>query len=240
MGWCGGTGRVLALALMAFELSIAPRPAYAQPAPGGEVTLTATSANVAEPGNQVTIQIFRWSTDEERAPIVAAFNPPPSATSGGAARGATGRGGRGGPAADGRGRGRGSPPGPEVTPIEAMGRVISKAPSIGYIWTEDATGYAIKYAFRLPLPDGGERIILATDRRLGAHTAAWQPVVSTSLTNYTFTLIEMRLDAKRRGDARTSLTTAVVVDKDAATVALENYAGTVPILENVAPQTHRR
>jgi hypothetical protein len=225
VGLCATSGALAARHAAAGQTATAP-----------EVILTATSANVAEPGNQVTIQIFRWSTEAERTPLVAALNPP-AASSVGEGRGATGRGG---PAADGRGRGRGAAAAPEATPIEALGRGISRAPSIGYVWTTDATGYAIKYAFRAPLPDGSERIILATDRRLGAHTAAWQPVVSTPLTDYTFTLIEIRLDAKGRGEARTSLTTAVIVDKDAATVALEDYTGTPAILENVALQTPRR
>jgi len=227
---------LLGLCATAGALAARPPAAAGQTATAPEVILTATSANVAEPGSQVTIQIFRWSTEAERTALVAALNPPAAASR----REGRGETGRGGAAADGRGRGRGAAAAPEATPIEALGRVISRARSIGYIWTTDATGYAIKYAFRTPLPDGGERVILATDRRLGAHTAAWQPVVSTPLTDYTFTVIEMRLDAKRRGEARTSLTTAVVVDQDAATVALENYTGTPPILENVAPQGHRR
>src|SRR5262245_6409639 len=42
----------------------------------GEVTLTASSANVSQPGDPVRIDIFRWSTDEERRPIVDALNTP--------------------------------------------------------------------------------------------------------------------------------------------------------------------
>jgi hypothetical protein len=38
------------------------------------------------------------------------------------------------------------------------------------------------------------------------------------------------------GDGRTSLTTKVVVDKEAATVALEEYAATPAILQNVRRQ----
>ena len=52
---------------------------------------------------------------------------------------------------------------------------ISRAPTLGYIWTNDVTGYSIKYAYHASMPDGSERIILATDRRLGAYSPAWQP-----------------------------------------------------------------
>ena len=38
--------------------------------------LTATSANVSEPGNGVRIDVTRWSTDQERDQLLAAMNPP--------------------------------------------------------------------------------------------------------------------------------------------------------------------
>ena len=41
----------------------------------GEVNLTAASANVSESGSPVKIRILRWSTDEERNPVVAALTP---------------------------------------------------------------------------------------------------------------------------------------------------------------------
>lgn len=121
-----------------------------------------------------------------------------------------------------------------------MTTAIGKAPVLGYIWTTDVTGYSIKYAYRTALPDGGERIILATDRRLGRHTPAWQPMAATpsgaegsAETDYEFTLIEMRLDPKGVGEAKASLTTKVIIDNVAKTVALDNYAATPAILRNV-------
>ena len=95
------------------------------------------------------------------------------------------------------------------------------------------TGYAIKYAYRTTLPGGGERVILASDRRLGTHTAAWQPAVAGPLTEYDFTIIEIRFDGKGLGEGRTSLTTKVVVDAEAKTVALESYQAAPAILRNV-------
>ena len=222
------------------------------PAAAGEINLTATSASVKESGSPVRVHIVRWSTDEERNPVVAALNPaapdvaprapggagpnPPAA----AGRGGAGRGGRGGA---GRGRGdAGAPP----NPIAALTTAIGRGPTLGYIWTNDVTGYSIKYAYHASLPDGGERIILATDRRLGAYTAGWKPVAATRLgaeasaevaaTDYEFTLIEIRLDAKGLGEGKTSLTTKVIVDDSvpgAKTVALDNYAAAPAILKNV-------
>jgi hypothetical protein len=197
-----------------------------------ETIFTATSANVAEPGSPVKIRIQRWSTPEEATPLVAALNPPPARRGGGAgdAGRAAGAGRAGARGARGRGRGGAPPP---LSPVAALAQAIGRAPTIGYLWTADVTGYSIKYAFRTPMPDGGERVILASDRRLGTHTAGWQPVVKEPLTDYEFTIIEIRFDGKGVGEGRTSLTTKVVVDADAKTVALESYQAAPAILRNV-------
>ena len=219
------------MAVIALVL-LTPLTVWTQVPEAPETTLTAESANVAEPGNAVRIRIFRWSDERERRPMIVAMDPlppPPAAAEAGGARGgraaAAGRGGRGG-----RGRGAAAAP---LTPSVALAGAIRRAPSIGYIWTNDVTGYSIKYAHREALPDGGERIILATDRRLGTHAAAWQPVTTQNATDYPFTILEIRLDAKGVGEARTSLTTPVVVDKQADTLALDNYAAAPVILQKV-------
>lgn len=201
-----------------------------------ETAFTATSANVKEPGSPVKIHLFRWSTDEERTPVLTALNPPPAPAAAAAGAGERGAVGRGAGRAAGRGgrAGRGAPP---LTPIQAFTAAVGRAPTIGYIWTSDVTGYSIKYAYRSSSPDGGERIVLVTDRRMGANTVGWNPVATTPLTDYEFTVIEIRLDPKGVGEGRTSLTTQVVVDRDARTVALENYAAAPAILQNVRRAT---
>jgi hypothetical protein len=225
----------------AAALALSAAPASGQEA--GEVILTATSTNVSEPGAPVRIRILRWSTDQDRDRLVAALNPPPVAArgDGAGAGGAAGREGAAGRAAAagragraGRG-GRGAAPAAPVSPLAAITTAISSASTIGFIWTNDATGYAVKYAYRIPQPDGGQRIIIATDRRFGEHAPAWTPVATTGITDYEFTLFELRLGPKGAGEAKTSLTTKVVVDPDAKTVALENYAATPAILQNVKP-----
>jgi hypothetical protein len=251
--------RSLGLASVALGLAIgfcvmtinAQQAANAAQKPGtGALNLTATSANVTQPGNAVRINILRWSTDEERNALAVAMNPPPpppaaagggdrgggrGAAGAGAAAGAAGaagaRGGRGG-GGGGRG-GRGDAPAAPADPIVNLTAAIGKAPTVGYIWTNEVVGYSIKYAYRLPLPNGGDRIILATDRRLGAHTAAWKPTATAASPEYEFTLLEVRLDPKGVGEAKTSLTTKVVVDDASKTIALENYAATPTILQNV-------
>src|SRR5262245_5866798 len=246
--------RVTASALaIAVSISLA----HAQTTP--QISLVATSAHVGQPGSPVTIKLLRWSTDEERAPLVATLNPPPapppapapapppvtatpsasapapaadtaapSAERGGAARG--GRGGRAGGRGGRGGRGEAPPP---VTPIAALTGALNKAPTIGYMWTDEVTGYSIKYAWHAPMPSGGERIILASNRVLGAQSPQWKPAGAEPVTDYEFTLIEVRLNAKGLGEAKTSLTTKVIVDNEAKTIALENYASAPVILQNV-------
>jgi hypothetical protein len=243
-------GRIGALIAVGLCVAVLPRSTGAQHAPAGEVTLTATSANVSEAGSPVKIHILRWSTDEERTPVIAALNPRPPAAAPGAATpsaaaGATPpaaaglptRAGANPPAAAGRGRGRGARGGggdaAPLTPIAALTAAIGKAPTLGYIWTNDITGYSIKYAREVSLPDGGERIILATDRRLGAYSAAWTPATPASVTDYAFTLIEIRLNAKGAGEGKTSLMTKVIVDQDAKTIALDDYAAAPAMLQHV-------
>jgi hypothetical protein len=45
---------------------------------------------------------------------------------------------------------------------------LAGSPSVGQIWTDGPIGYSLKYAHRLNLPDGGQRIVVVTDRPLGA------------------------------------------------------------------------
>lgn len=82
--------------------------------------------------------------------------------------------------------------------------------------------------------------MLATDRRLGAYSPAWKLAAPAGAeappkepAGYEFTLVEIHLDAKGAGEGKTSLTTKVVADNEARTVALDNYAATPAILEHV-------
>ena len=235
-----GRPRQVGLAIVLVATALSPLRAEQR-----ELTLTAASANVGQPGSPATIHVFRWSSDEERGSLVAALNPPAAAAPGAAgsgalsspgdrgsaARGARGAGrGRGG-ARGGRGRGSADAPLP-MTPIAALTAAIGRAPTIGYIWTNDVTGYSIKYAYHAPSVDGGERIILATDRRLGGYSPAWKPTPAGD-AGYEFTLIEIHLNAKGVGEGKTSLTTKVVADSEARTVALDDFGAAPAILQNV-------
>lgn len=206
--------------------------------PSDEITYTLKSVNVAQPGTPVKIKILRWSTEDETRPVVTALAAPPAQPSE-VARANAAAAGRGRGAAAGRGRGRGGPAAP-LTPIAAFTASLNRVPTVGYIWTNDITGYSIKYAWRSKLPDGAERVVLASDRRLGAYTGEWKAAAPAQETDYTFTLIELRVGPGGTLEGKTSLTQKIVVDGEAKSVALDNYAaGMVTLTGKPVPNAPR-
>jgi len=183
--------------------------------------LRATAIGGGAPSAPWTIELSRWSTEAERSPLLAALSAPPPAppvASLPAGR-AAGRGGRGG---------RGSAPPP--SPLARLASAVKAAPTLGFIWGDGVTGYSIKYAWRASSPEGTERIVLVTDRRLGAHTPDWAPASSAG-TEAAFTLVEMQIDGKGVGEGKTSLTSTVAVDAAAGTLALDGYAAAPTMLK---------
>jgi hypothetical protein len=134
------------------------------------------------------------------------------------------RGGRG--ARGGGGGGGGATP---QTPESSLAAAIQKAPTAGILWTSENVGYSIKYAYRLPQPDGGERIILATDRRVGKWSNLWMPSAAVTPSDYAFSIIELRFNSKGEGEGRGVVTGKVAIDTAAKTIALDSYA-TLPVI----------
>ena len=108
---------------------------------------------------------------------------------------------------------------------------------MGFIWSDGPTGYSIKYAWRSPSPDGTERLVIVTDRRLGANSASWpQPAEALgkaggAAAEAEFTVIELRVDAKGVGEGKSSLAAGVIVDSEAKTLALDGYAAAPALLK---------
>ena len=193
---------------------------YPVAAEGPALTLHAHAAGAIDV--PLTIELFRWSTDAERAPLLTALGPQAapaaSAPAGGEAAGRgggrAGRAGRGG-----RGAASGAAP---PNPLARLSTAIKAAPTLGYIWGEGVTGYSIKYAWHAPGDGGHERIVLVTERRLGEHVPDWTPAPIVT-PDAEFTLVEMRVDAKGMGEGKASLTTTIALDAKAQTLALDGY-----------------
>jgi hypothetical protein len=123
-----------------------------------------------------------------------------------------------------------------VTPAASLLTALQNGPVNGYLWTSEVTGYAIRYAYKLPLPNGGQRIILATDRRLGASNATWKPAGAAAPTDYEFTVMEFRLGPKGDGEGKASLTGKVVVEAASKSIALDGYDTLPVVIKAIKPQ----
>jgi len=100
---------------------------------------------------------------------------------------------------------------------DAFLKEVQKRKSVGRIFTPDSIGYDLKYAHQVPLATGGRRILIATDRPL----SFWEEVNRPLSAEYPFTVVEMRLDAKGKGQGK--MTVATKVNAFGDTIELENY-----------------
>jgi len=216
-------------------LAIAAAPSAAPTAADGQVLkFRAAYVGATAMNASLTIELFRWSTDAERAPLLAALSAPSSAPSSAQSSAqssapsapVTPAAGRGGRAGRGGGRENAAPP----SPLARLTAAVKAAPTVGFIWRDGPTGYSIKYAWRSASPDRRERIILATDRQLDSPPASSGPAPGTA-AGAEFTVVEMWVDGKGVGEAKTSLASPVVVDTAAGTLALGGYADAPALLK---------
>jgi hypothetical protein len=182
------------------------------------VNYTATTANIASAPEPVRIEILRWSTDEERDKLMSAWSLKPAATPGSKAGKGAGKQGK---ASKGPGPGGGAAA--AQSPEAALARALQEAATVGYLWSSEMAGYALRYAGRIQNPDGSQRIILITQRKLGTVNQVWRPTVEGAPNTYEFSVIELRLNAKGEGEGRVSLLGRVAEDAVAKIVAIENY-----------------
>jgi hypothetical protein len=96
---------------------------------------------------------------------------------------------------------------------------LQDAPKVGYIRTSTSLGWDLHFASHVPGEDGGERIVIATDRPMGFREL-WN---QTRSVEYPFTIVEMRVDRSGQGDGTMSLATKIIPDKTNNIVTLENY-----------------
>ena len=104
-----------------------------------------------------------------------------------------------------------------------MSAAVKAAPTIGFVWADGPTGYSIKYAWQSASTEATRRIVLVTDRRIGAYQPLWPSTVSVT-GDAELTVIEIHVDAAYNGEAKTSLVSEVIADPAAKTIALARYA----------------
>ncbi|MCC7417897.1 MAG: hypothetical protein IT176_12235 [Acidobacteria bacterium] len=103
--------------------------------------------------------------------------------------------------------------------------VLEEMPRVGYIRSAGGLGYDLHYAQRTAEPDGGERVVLATNRPIDF----WEAANSPRSIQYPFTVIELHLNAQGEGEGKLSLATRITGDEESKIVTLENY-DTQPVL----------
>lgn len=109
---------------------------------------------------------------------------------------------------------------------EKMLKVLQDLPKTGFIKTANTLAWDLKYARSTPLPGGGRRLVLATDRPIGFGEA----VVQGRSMDYPFTIVEVRLNKEDKGEGKIIAGTRLLIDKD-KNLVLENY-GQQPVRFN--------
>jgi hypothetical protein len=102
---------------------------------------------------------------------------------------------------------------------------LQDLPRVGYFRSPNSLGWDIHFARKLRGADGGERIVLVTDRRIDFWEAANRP----RSIDYPFTVIELRLNRDGEGEGKISVATRIIADKEANIVTLENF-DTQPVM----------
>lgn len=119
---------------------------------------------------------------------------------------------------------------------------LGKLPTVGYVWPNGSpVGYSVKYAHRVPQPDGSERITLVTDKRLGSYDfKGWSVANPAAKSDAPYSVIELEVNGSGTGTGNLSLVGEVVLDQEAGTVALSASAGVPSLLTNVKRETATR
>jgi hypothetical protein len=107
--------------------------------------------------------------------------------------------------------------------------LLRNTPQLGRIKAPRVTGCYLRFAARDPLPNGGQRLILMTDRPM----SPWITWTQVPVSDYPFALIELHLNPTGGGVGKLSLATTVAYDDEHRIVALEHYAGAPVWLQDV-------
>ena len=103
--------------------------------------------------------------------------------------------------------------------------VLQDMRPVGSIRTPNSLAYDLRFAHRMPADEGGDRIILATDR----YMSFWETVNRPRSVYYPFILIELRINRNGEGEGKMSIATKIIADKENNAIVLENY-GTQPAM----------
>lgn len=100
---------------------------------------------------------------------------------------------------------------------------VQDQPKVGYIRTSTSLGWDLRYAHRTPGEDGGETVVVVTDRPV----QFWETATDARTLDYPFTVIEMHLNNDGEGEGMLSVASKITRDKKTGDVVIENW-GTQP------------
>jgi hypothetical protein len=107
---------------------------------------------------------------------------------------------------------------------------LTKQPESGFIKMPNTLGWTLFYARKTDLPDGGQRIVIATNRRLGFGEVSQQ----RRSADYDFTLVEIHLPkGGGKGEGKMVPAAKVTWDKETNQIDIENYQAMPVQLKNV-------
>jgi hypothetical protein len=92
-------------------------------------------------------------------------------------------------------------------------------PRCGFARTSNSLGWDIYFARETPLPDGGRKITLATDRPVGM----WEARNSGRSMDYQFSLAEIRLPATGKGQGKAIPRAKLTFSPKTNTLEIENW-----------------
>jgi hypothetical protein len=116
---------------------------------------------------------------------------------------------------------------------QALLSILQDARPTGTIRTPDSLAYDLRFANRTPTPEGGSRIVLATDRPIGF----WEARSGSRTLDYPFTVVQMEIGADGRGKG--TLSVATRIDEADDVIELENFASAPIMLTEVHAETSK-
>ena len=116
---------------------------------------------------------------------------------------------------------------------QALLSKLQDARPTGTIRTPDSLAYDLHFASRTPTPEGGSRIVLATDRPIGF----WEARSGSRTLDYPFTVVQMEIGAD--GTGKGTLSVATRIDAAGDVIELENFASAPVMLTEIRTELEK-
>jgi hypothetical protein len=98
---------------------------------------------------------------------------------------------------------------------------ISRGQDLGSIKWPGLLHYTIRYAHRIPRPDGGEDIVLGTDQPIWMW---WDKSHADDSDKHPYSVIQLRLNGAGSGEGKLSLASPIAGDTESNGIVLQDYA----------------